>query len=284
MKIYRLLLLIPVLALSGCGNDDPKKPVSNPSVSVTSMTSSLTSGSTYYRALSLDEVTDAFEKVSEHIKDSQSIKVNLSESDYETIDEEIRVTSYALESNIRLFSNSIVHAAYNADRSEDYKNFGFYNEEYGSLVEKYEYIDNNFEYINTVNVYTKIGEANKKNILSQSPYSIALCDNTFNLGKNIYLINPLSESVHISLAAELSNGNYEIRFKYDSSSEEKQIISTHTYLIQDGYLLSWSYRYERNKIISEEEKAPENVYAYRYEISYSSNGDFDRASLPEVSL
>ena len=56
-----------------------------------------------------------------------------------------------------------------------------------------------------------------------------------------------------------------------------------TYVAQDDYLLYYTEYCEINTIVSEEEKTPVMNYNYRYDHSYSPNGDFERSSLPEIS-
>lgn len=281
-KFTRLLLILPVLALTACGTEDPKKPASNSTGQVPSSSGS-TSGEVYYRALTLNEVKECFAKMSETVVSTKTIQTQLSKTEYEVVDEVLTPTPYNLEIETKLFNNSIVFASYKANTVDSYKKFGFYSEEDGSQVERYVYIDNAFENINTVLVYSKTGEANRKNVLSQVPYSITQSDAAFTIGTTLDFPDVDTQYDKITFAAELANGNYQIRFTDKNVSGDKETIIHRTYVAQDEYLLNYSVYCEMNTIVSEEEKTPISSYNYKYDHSYSPNGDFERSSLPEVN-
>ena len=281
-KFTRLILLIPVLALTACGTEDPKKPASNSTGPVTSSTAA-TSGEVFYRALSLEEVKECFFKMNETIVSTKTIQTQLTKTTYEVVDEVLTPTVYSIDIDTKLFNNSIVFASYKADTVDSYKEFGFYSDEDGARVERYVYIDNAFENINTVLVYSKTGEANRKNVLTQVPYSITTSDAEFTIGTQIILPDVDSDYNKISIAAELANGNYQVRFTSKVTAGDMETIIHKTYVAQDDYLLYYTEYCEINTIVSEEEKTPVMNYNYRYDHSYSPNGDFERSSLPEIS-
>ena len=281
-KFTRLILLIPVLALTACGTEDPKKPASNSTGPVTSSTAA-TSGEVFYRALSLEEVKECFFKMNETIVSTKTIQTQLTKTTYEVVDEVLTPTVYSIDIDTKLFNNSIVFASYKADTVDSYKEFGFYSDEDGARVERYVYIDNTFENINTVLVYSKTGEANRKNVLTQVPYSITTSDAEFTIGTQIILPDVDSDYNKISIAAELANGNYQVRFTSKVTAGDMETIIHKTYVAQDDYLLYYTEYCEINTIVSEEEKTPVMNYNYRYDHSYSPNGDFERSSLPEIS-
>lgn len=281
-KFTRLILLIPVLALTACGTEDPKKPASNSTGPVTSSTAA-TSGEVFYRALSLEEVKECFSKMNETIVSTKTIQTQLTKTTYEVVDEVLTPTVYSIDIDTKLFNNSIVFASYKADTVDSYKEFGFYSDEDGARVERYVYIDNAFENINTVLVYSKTGEANRKNVLTQVPYSITTSDAEFTIGTPIILPDVDSDYNKISIAAELANGNYQVRFTSKITAGDVETIIHRTFVAQDGYLLYHTEYCEINTIVSEEEKTPVMNYNYKYDYSYSPNGDFERGSLPEIS-
>ena len=281
-KFTRLILLIPVLALTACGTEDPKKPASNSTGPVTSSTAA-TSGEVFYRALSLEEVKECFSIINETIVSTKTIQTQLTKTTYEVVDEVLTPTVYSIDIDTKLFNNSIVFASYKADTVDSYKEFGFYSDEDGARVERYVYIDNTFENINTVLVYSKTGEANRKNVLTQVPYSITTSDAEFTIGTQIILPDVDSDYNKISIAAELANGNYQVRFTSKVTAGDMETIIHKTYVAQDDYLLYYTEYCEINTIVSEEEKTPVMNYNYRYDHSYSPNGDFERSSLPEIS-
>ena len=281
-KFTRLILLIPVLTLTACGTEDPKKPASNSTGPVTSSTAA-TSGEVFYRALSLEEVKECFFKMNETIVSTKTIQTQLTKTTFEVVDEVLTPTVYSIDIDTKLFNNSIVFASYKADTVDSYKEFGFYSDEDGARVERYIYIDNAFENINTVLVYSKTGEANRKNVLTQVPYSITTSDAEFTIGTPIILPDVDSDYNKISIAAELANGNYQVRFTSKVTAGDMETIIHKTYVAQDDYLLYYTEYCEINTIVSEEEKTPVMNYNYRYDHSYSPNGDFERSSLPEIS-
>ena len=280
-KLSRLLLLLPIIGLASCGETDPKKPVSNPSISQTSVVPT-TSGELYYRGLTFKEVEEAMEKVKETRDEIKTVAGVYTISDFEVVDEEVNKTDYRLEASTKLFTNTIVFSSFYGETVDVYKRFHMYDEEKGSLVESYNYIDTNFENINTIDVYNKAGESNRNNVLHQQPYSIALSDSTFIIGRNVTTLDYKTLSDKISIAAELANGSFQISFKFVEVVAENEYISTYTYIVDDGYLLSSSARFEQNLIVSEEEKTPVSIQDMKYTYSYSSNGDFERSSLPTV--
>lgn len=294
MKLNRiLLLLLPVTMLVSCGNSDPKKP-ENPSSTSTSITSSSSSVNPFVRHLTLDEVVETFETAKKGVKNitKASVVDSYYSATYNSETDDYDVVSNKLDELSTLYTNSVIFSTYtasNLDKPDDYIRFGKYSNEYGAEVEQYIAINDSFNKINTIDVYKKIGESNKKNIVNSVDSTLKNAEEKFTmLAVKFELIDPEEEQEKLTTFAVDSKGYYEITHTNYSETDDGIKITTFiqqkTYRFQSGQLFYETVKTSYKEVFSQTSKLNvESVESYTAEFSYSTNGEFDRSKLPEAN-
>jgi len=289
MKLSRLILLVlPVLLLASCGGTDPKKP-ENPSS--TSASTSVTSSTVnpYVRHLTLEEVVATFESAQNGVKKITNVQVkdNYIELTRNSETGNMDKKEQTLTEVSTLYTNSVIFSSYTAahpDSASEYQTFGKYDATYGPKVEQYIAFNDSYDKINTIDVYSQIGESNKKNIVTSVNATLEEAEIHFNmLDSRFALIDPASEQDKLVTFAVDTKGYYDVVYKNSSEIEVSGTKKTTTiqksFKFQSGQLFyettSVNYKEEISDVLQNE-----YTLSYSAEFTYSSNGEFDRSKLP----
>lgn len=296
MKLHRTILLaLPVLLLTSCGGEDPQKPVGPSSTSNSQTSGSSTSANPYVRHLTIEEIQETFKTASEGIKKitKSVIEDVYTKSDFNGETGKFDTKELKLTEDSTLYTNSIIFTSFtasNPEKSEEYEQFGKYDTahepSYGANIEKYIAFNDEWDKINTIDVYKPIGQANKKNVVTPTDATASAAETMFNmLDFRFDLINPVAKKDKLTTFAVDTKGYYIVvcTEKVETTVGDDKTVTTveKGYKFQSGQLFQGSFKTTiEQSVVSTEQVTHKYVTSYTAEFSYSANGTFDRSKLP----
>ena len=254
---------------------------------IDSVLSSLVCGASYYEIKAIYEKAEESENL--YTYGSQSA---ISEQyEYGESLEDVTHTSLNASMSLKVYANSVKVTTIESTSLDFYKGNSYYDDEYGKLTTRYDFIDDDFKKIVTRAVYLND---------TVSPVVRSVCDlythdynldnymDYFTLGFEVPSFSTDSSSTIIP--GFFSDGTLFVREKEETTTTttigektyDMKKVSIEDYYFKDNCLVK-GVNYVNKEIIDGANTYPAELEYYVMEVSQENFGDFNRALIPEVT-